>query len=176
MPSRDPKAPLKCNILWIISEGYVLDIGQFYTFLREMRDNMPIHLIKVENEDRMPDEPEFKDTNKHKYTQIERAIVKLQRDGWPIVKEKDNNGIAWYYAGHDFTEFMIKRLFEHIGKIPTMIKKIEKTDDFYGIYNTLRKRDESRIWVPKSSVKRSATMRKIRKKELKELKNILKDI
>ena len=145
IPSRDPKRPLKCNILWIISEGYVLDIGQLYTVLREMRDNMPIHLIKVENEDRMPDEPEFKDANKHKYTQIERAIVQLQREGWPLVKETDNNGIAWYYAGHDFTEFMIKRLVEYASRIPTMIKQLEKIDDFYGIDIALRKRAGERI-------------------------------
>ena len=112
LPSRDPKAPLKCNILWVISEGHVLDIGQFYTVLREMRDNMPIHLIKVENEDRMPDEPEFKDNNKHKYTQIKRALVQLEREGWPIHKQLVN-GVAWYGMGRGFDRFFLERLKEY---------------------------------------------------------------
>lgn len=109
IPSPDPKRPLKCNILWVISEGCVLDIEQFYAVLSEMRDDMPIHPVKVEEKDRMPDEPEFKDNNKHKYTEIRRALLQLQKEGWPINKHVDQNGVAWYSMGKGFTEFLLNR-------------------------------------------------------------------
>jgi hypothetical protein len=130
LPSRDPNDPLKCNILWIISERHVLDIDQFYTILSEIRD-MPHHLVKVEANDRMPDEPEFKDNNKHKYTQIKRALVQLQREGWPIAKEIDRNGVAWYSAGPGFMEFVYRQLLKEINDIARKgkMREIKRLND-----------------------------------------------
>ena len=107
IPSPDPKRPLKCNILWVISEGCVLDIEQFYAVLSEMRDDMPIHPVKVEEKDRMPDEPEFKDNNKHKYTEIRRALLQLQKEGWPINKPILPLCFFLFFSIYRFLDFLL---------------------------------------------------------------------
>ena len=136
-------------------KGYRLDISLFYEILGRFRD--------------MP-------SAKDKYRGIERALKALEKEGWPIVKETDNNGIAWYYAGHNFIEFVIKWLVEYASRIPVMIKQLEKIDDRYAIGTALRKNAGERIWAPRPSVKRTATMRRIPRKELKEFNDRLKDI
>ena len=155
LPNNSPKEPIKNNILWLLEEGYRFDITLFYEILGRFRD--------------MP-------SGKDKYRGIERALKALKKEGWPIIKETDNNGIAWYYAGHGFTEFLIKRLVEYASRIPTMIKELEKIDDLYSLDIALRKRAGERIWVPSPSVKKTVARRRIPKKEFKEFKDALKDI
>lgn len=107
-PDPDPNKPLKYNVLWLIAMGYALDVGQFYDILRHMGMDMPLKLKKIEEDKRMPDEPLEKDINKHKYTQIKRALVQLQKEGWPINRQV-LNGVAWYGMGEGFTKFLLER-------------------------------------------------------------------
>lgn len=155
LPNNSPKDPIKNNILWLLTEGYRLDISLFYEIMGRFRD--------------MP-------SAKDKYRGIERALKTLEKEGWPIDKVTDDNKVVWYSAGPDFTKFRIKQLVEYASRIPVMIKYLEKIDDFYGIDNALRKRSGERVWVPIPSVKRAVARRRIPRKELKEFKNILKDI
>ena len=155
LPNNSPKDPIKNNILWLLRKGYRLDISLFYEILSRFRD-MPL--------------------GKDKYRGIERALNALVKEGWPIVKEIDNIGIAWYYAGPDFTKFRIKQLVEYASRIPVMTKYLEKIDDFYAIDNALRKKAGKRVLAPSPSVKRTVARRRIPRKELKEFKDALKDI
>lgn len=88
LPTNDPKAQLKRNILWLIGDGQNLDIMSFYEVLSKMRD--------------MPH-------GKDKYRGIERALEQLEREGWPINKHVDHNGVAWYAMGERFTKFLLNR-------------------------------------------------------------------
>lgn len=124
MPDSDPKRPLKYNVLWLIAKGYVLDIEQFYSILREIR-KMPLNIKRRKTEKTLPDESEEIDINKHKYTQIERALVQLQREGWPITKEIDNHRIAWYGAGPGFMEFVYGQFLKEVDGITRKCKMRE---------------------------------------------------
>jgi hypothetical protein len=155
LPNNSPKEPIKNNILWLLTKGYRLDIGLFYEILSRFR--------------KMP-------SAKDKYRGIERALKTLEKEGWPIDKVTDDNKVVWYSPGPEFTKFRIKQLVEYAGRIHVMIKYLEKIDDFYGIDIALRKRYGERVWVPNPSVKRTVARRRIPRKELKEFKNILKDI
>ena len=114
IPAKEPEMPIKFNILWLIVNNGPMDIDGLYTALVQIRD-MPLHLVKVpkkKDKKPMPDEPEFKDNNKHKYTQIKRALVQLEREGWPIHKQLVN-GVAWYGMGSGFDRFFLERLKEY---------------------------------------------------------------
>ena len=58
LPSMDPNKPIKCNILWLISEGKVLDIGSFYDLLSKHRNMLD---------------------GKDKYRSVERSLIQLQK-------------------------------------------------------------------------------------------------
>jgi hypothetical protein len=126
-PDNDPKMPIKFNLLWLIVNNGPMDIDGLYTALIQIR-GMPLHLVKVhkkKDKEPMPDEPEFKDNNKHKYTQIRRAFVQLRREGWPIHKQLIN-GIAWYGMGKGFTLFFLTRLKEYLDDILTRHDRVQR--------------------------------------------------
>lgn len=143
MPDSDPKRPLKYNVLWLIAKGYALDIEQFYSILREIR-KMPLNIKRRKTEKTLPDESEEIDINKHKYTQIERALVQLQREGWPITKEIDNHGIAWYSAGPGFMEFFYGQLLKEVNIIvkKSKMRELKRFNEILGIEQRLSSHNE----------------------------------
>ena len=122
LPDNNPEMPIKFNILWLIVNNGPMDIDGLYTALVEIR-NMPRHLVKVQKP--MPGEPKIKDNNKHKYTQIKRALVQLQGEGWPIRRQLIN-GIAWYGMGKGFTLFFLTRLKEYLDDILTRHDRVQR--------------------------------------------------
>ena len=95
IPDWHPERPLKDNILWLFTLGK-LDIDTMYRILKTMR-SMP--------------------SGKDKYQGIERAIRRLQKEGWPIIKEMDNRGVAWYSAGEGFMTFIVEQIKSDAEKI-----------------------------------------------------------
>lgn len=110
IPDKDPNKPLKYNILWLISKGYVLDITLFYDILSRKRD--------------MPN-------NKHKYRSIERSLLQLQKEGWSIQKELDKNGVAWYSAGKGFGDLVGKEFLKEINNVinETKMREIRRLNE-----------------------------------------------
>ena len=90
LPSMDPNKPIKCNILWLISEGKALDIGSFYDLLCK-------HRKMLDGND--------------KYRSIERSLKQLQKE-YPISKQIDKNGIAWYGMGKGFNIILLNKFTE----------------------------------------------------------------
>lgn len=90
LPSMDPNKPIKCNILWLISEGKVLDIGSFYDLLSKHRNMLD---------------------GKDKYRSVERSLIQLRKE-YPISKEIDKNGIAWYSMGKGFNKTLLDKFTE----------------------------------------------------------------
>ena len=90
LPSMDPNKPIKCNILWLISEGKALDIGSFYDLLSKHRNMLD---------------------GKFKYRSIERSLIQLQKE-YPISKQIDKNGIAWYGMGKGFNVTLLNKFTE----------------------------------------------------------------
>ena len=90
LPSMDPNKPIKCNILWLISEGKALDIGSFYDLLCK-------HRKMLDGND--------------KYRSIERSLIQLQKE-YPINKYVDKNGIAWYGMGKGFNITLLNKFTE----------------------------------------------------------------
>ena len=70
-------------------------------------------------------------TGRDKYRGIERALQQLIREGWPIQKVTDKNGIAWYCAVDGFLEFYVKTLKEKIGKLRkgTVFRELKRFND-----------------------------------------------
>lgn len=91
IPDPDPKKPLKNNILYLFSAGYILDVDSIYQNISGKRD--------------IP-------SGKDKYRGIERAIKQLEKEEWPIHKESDKNGIIWYRAGTGFNAFLIEKTLD----------------------------------------------------------------
>lgn len=111
VPDNDPKKPLKYNILWLISKGYVLDITLFYDILSRKRRDMP--------------------NNKDKYRSIERSLLQLEKEGWSIKKELDQNGVAWYSADIGFGDFVGKELLKEINNVvnETKMREIRRLNE-----------------------------------------------
>lgn len=104
IPDPDPAKPLKCNILWYFRAGYVLDIDGFYNNLKRTRE--------------IP-------SGKNKYSGIERAVKQLVREGWPVSRIMDHNGIAWYFAGDGFEKYYAEGMLRIVKKeVGSMKRKI----------------------------------------------------
>ena len=74
-------------------------------------------------------------TGKDKYRSIERAIKVLDKEGWPIDKEMDNHGIAWYGAGPGFMDFVYGQLLKEVDDIvkESKMREINRLNDILGI-------------------------------------------
>lgn len=117
IPDNDPNKPLKYNILWLISKGYVLDITLFYEILSRKRD--------------MPN-------NKNKYRSIEMSLSQLQKEGWSIQKEVDKNGVAWYSAGKGFDKMLVERFKEMSKEFLDILDKAKRLK-FFNILDNAEK-------------------------------------
>lgn len=99
LPDPDPRQPIKNNILWLLTR-YNLDIDTMYRILSERR--------------KMP-------SGKNRYQGIERALKRLQKEGWPIAKEIDEHGVAWYSSGEGFMAFVVEQLRKDVERIKKRI-------------------------------------------------------
>lgn len=118
IPDMSPDKPLKCNILHILSSGYVLDVDTFYQILSRKRRDMP--------------------SGKYRYKPIWRALNRLIDEGWPIEKSNIQVGgydIPYYGAGKDFMNFYLqgisKVVMNEFNSIRDEIRRINILDAGY---------------------------------------------
>jgi len=120
LPNGSPEEPIKNNILWLLMR-YRMDIDIMYRTLQNIRP--------------MP-------TGKDKYRSIERAIKALDKEGWPIDKEMDNHGIAWFGAGPKFMDFVYGQILTEANDIikKSKMREIKRLNDVLELENKIEKK------------------------------------
>ena len=116
-PNISAEEPIKNNILWLLLR-YRMDIDIMYRTLQNIRP--------------MP-------SGKDKYLSIGRAIKALDKEGCPITKETDDNGIAWYSAGPGFMEFVYGQLLREVDGIvrESKMREIKRLNDVLELENKI---------------------------------------